>query len=363
MDKKISVIQFGLGGVGRVFLRQVLEKREQIKQRNGFWLEVVALLDSKGGMWAPNGLDEQTLRRALAAKSEGLSLHDLPPARAKINDAALVTRVAVAGIKQAIVVDVTANPAMQEALLAARRHNYDLVLANKLPLAASQRTFHYLVGDNKARYEATVGAGLPIIATIGYLLDSGDEIVSITGSISGSLGYICSRLQDEEPFSKALAEARRLGYTEPDPREDLRGMDVARKLVIMARTIGWKAEMDEVEVEGLYPPAMDAMSADQFVKEAVSLDESIAVRVAEARSKGNVLRYVGELRDGRCRVGLKEVPVQSHLGALRGSDSLFLFQTAFYSDRPLAIQGPGAGTEVTAAAVLANVVDLARQTP
>jgi homoserine dehydrogenase len=357
--KKVPIILFGLGGVGRALLRQIIEKGERIKQRNDLWLEIIALLDSSGGIWSPNGLDERTLRRALAAKSEGLSLHDLPTGRAKIDDAALVTRVAVAGVKQAVVVDVTADPNLQGALLAARRHGYGLVLANKHPLAAAQKTFRRLVEGGRIRYEATVGAGLPVIATLQYLLDSGDEVTAIAGSISGTLGFICTRLQEEVPFSQALAEARQLGYTEPDPREDLGGMDVARKLVILAHTLGWKVELADVEVESLYPADMAGLSVEEFMAEAGALDVGYALRAAEARDKGNVLRYLGELRDGRCHVGLKEVPARSSLGALCGSDSLFLFHSARYADRPLVISGPGAGAEVTAAAVLANIIDVA----
>jgi homoserine dehydrogenase len=359
--KKVPIILFGLGGVGRALLRQIIEKGERIKQRNDLWLEIIALLDSSGGIWSPNGLDERTLRRALAAKSEGLSLHDLPTGRAKIDDAALVTRVAVAGVKQAVVVDVTADPNLQGALLAARRHGYGLVLANKHPLAAAQKTFRRLVEGGRIRYEATVGAGLPVIATLQYLLDSGDEVTAIEGSISGTLGFICSRLQEEEPFSQALAEARQLGYTEPDPREDLRGLDAARKLLIMARTLGWKMEMADVEVESLYPADMDGLSVKEFMEAASALDTAYAIRAAEARDKGNVLRYLGEMRAGRCRVGLKEVPAQDYLGALRGSDSLFVFHSARYADRPLIVGGLGAGVEVTAAAVLADIIQVGSQ--
>jgi homoserine dehydrogenase len=357
--KKIPIIQFGLGGVGRALLRQIIEKREYIAQRGGLELEVVALLDSSGGIWAPSGLGEQMLRQALAAKSEGLSLHDLPTGRSRIDNTALVTRVAVAGVKQAVVVDVTANPNLQEALLTARRHNYSLVLANKYPLSAAMKTFRRLASGGMLRYEATVGAGLPVIATLQYLLDSGDEVTAIAGSISGTLGFICTRLQEEVPFSQALAEARQLGYTEPDPREDLGGMDVARKLVILAHTLGWKVELADVEVESLYPADMAGLSVEEFMAEAGALDVGYALRAAEARDKGNVLRYLGELRDGRCHVGLKEVPARSSLGALSGSDSLFLFHSARYADRPLVISGPGAGAEVTAAAVLANIIDVA----
>jgi homoserine dehydrogenase len=360
LSRKVPIIQFGLGGVGRALLRQIIEKREYIAQRNDLEIEIVALLDSSGGIWAPSGLDEQVLRQALAAKSEELSLQDLPSGRSKIDDAALVTRVAVAGVKQAVVVDVTADPGLQEALLAARRHNYSLVLSNKYPLSSALKTFRRLASGGGLRYEATVGAGLPVIATLQYLLDSGDEVTSVAGSISGTLGLICTRLQEEVPFSQALAEARQLGYTEPDPRQDLRGMDVARKLVILARTLGWKVELADVEVEGLYPSNMDNLSLEEFMGTVSALDDSFALRAAEARDKGCVLRYLGELRDGRCRVGLKEVPAQGHLGALRGSDSLFLFHSTRYADRPLVISGPGAGVEVTAAAVLADIIDVAR---
>jgi homoserine dehydrogenase len=361
LTRTVPIIQFGLGGVGQALLRQIIETRQVVAQRAGLHLSIVALLDSSGGLWEPGGVDEETLRRALAAKREGVSLRELRAGRARVDGAALVTRVAVAGVTNAVVVDATAAHDLAEVLLKALGQGYGLVLANKRPLTTSMEVFQRFMGSGRLRYEATVGAGLPVISTLRYLLDCGDEVTAIEGSLSGTVGFLCTMLQGGVPFSQALAEARRLGYTEPDPREDLGGVDTARKTLILARTLGWKVELADVMVESLYPADMDGLSVEEFMEEASSLDAGYTFRAREAADKGEVLRYVATVRDGRCRMELKEVSARGYLGALQGADSLVVFHSARYADSPMVIGGLGAGPEVTAAAMLADIISLARE--
>ncbi|MFO7566426.1 MAG: hypothetical protein R6X02_27535 [Enhygromyxa sp.] len=210
------------------------------------------------------------------------------------------------------------------------------------------------------RYEATVGAGLPVIAALRTLLDSGDRLVQVEGALSGTLGYLAGRLEGGVAYSAAIAEARARGYSEPDPREDLSGRDVARKALILARTAGWSLEMEDVQIEALYPPALAPLPVDAFLAAAAALDADYAARVASARARGKVLRYLARVGPTGAEVGLVPVPQAGRLGSLRGTANQISITTGRYHDEPLVIAGPGAGVEVTAAGVLGDVVSLAR---
>jgi homoserine dehydrogenase len=209
------------------------------------------------------------------------------------------------------------------------------------------------------RYEVTVGAGLRVIAGLRYLLDTGDRVTAIEGCLSGTLGYLCAQLESTVAYSAAVTQAGSLGYTEPDPREDLSGRDVARKALILARTAGWPLEMADLSVESLYPASLTSVSAQDFVGAMSALDEPYAGRVREAQAKGRVLRYVARVNSEGGSVGLAPVPKESPLGALRGPANYVAFHTARYVEVPLVISGPGAGPEVTAAGVLGDVINLA----
>ena len=217
---------------------------------------------------------------------------------------------------------------------------------------------------SQTRWETTVGAGLPVIATLNRLVSSGDEVKHITGTFSGTLGYVMTGLQEGKPFSAIVREAHRLGYTEPDPRDDLGGVDVARKALILARGLGWSLTMVDVEVQGLYPTEidgieMDGMTVAEFMDALPRLDEEFQSRVAEAEGAGKVLRFAAQVEDGVCRVGPTLVSANSPLGRLSGTDNLVEFTTRWYNPNPLVIQGRGAGTDATAAGVLSDIIELA----
>ncbi|NCC36639.1 MAG: homoserine dehydrogenase, partial [Chloroflexia bacterium] len=236
-----------------------------------------------------------------------------------------------------------------------------VVLANKLPLSAGLAQFQALMADAATRYEATVGAGLPIIATLQALLDSGDTVTRIEAAMSGTLGYLCSQLETGEALSTALRAAHALGYTEPDPRDDLSGADVARKALILARTCGLPWSINDIPAEPWFPPAMAGLSRDEFLARAEELDAPFASRVAEARAVGGALRYVATVTPQGASVGLRIVPAEHPLASLRGADNLFSFTTTRYAERPLVVRGPGAGQSLTAAGVLADIVATARE--
>ncbi|CAJ2645801.1 unnamed protein product [Trifolium pratense] len=203
-----------------------------------------------------------------------------------------------------------------------------------------------LTYPRRIRHESTVGAGLPVIASLNRIISSGDPVHR------GTLGYVMSEVEDGKPLSKVVRAAKSLGYTEPDPRDDLGGMDVARKALILARILGHRINMDSIQIESLYPKEMgpDVMNVEDFLDRGLLLlDKDIQERVEKAASNGNVLRYVS--------FGIQELPKNSALGRLRGSDNLEIY-TRCYSDQPLVIQGAGAGNDTTAAGVLADIVDI-----
>jgi aspartokinase/homoserine dehydrogenase 1 len=270
-------------------------------------------------------------------------------------------------------VDCSATEQTAPALLFALSRGYKIVLANKKPLTIQQEVYDRLTRAGataaapqdpaRSRWEATVGAGLPVIATLNRLVMSGDPISRVAGTFSGTLGFLMTGLQAGRPFSEVVRQAHTLGYTEPDPRDDLGGVDVARKALILARGMGYRIDMDDIEVKGLYPPIMENFSVAEFMEALPQLDEHYREEVARAASEGKVLRYtatleVGTAGDVRCTVGPTAVEAESPLGRLSGTDNLIAFYTRWYSPTPLVIQGIGAGVDVTAAGVLSDIVEL-----
>ncbi len=356
--KTIPLIQFGFGGVGRAMVERVLRAREDFEQRYGIRLSYVALCDSQGAVVEPRGISFSNLNRLLAAKQEG---HSIAEASIGYRHEGLIDIVDVAGTTDAIVLDLTAQDETTDALLLALERGYSAVLANKKPLTGPYETFRKLLDSKRIRYEATVGAGVPVIAILQEnLLAAHDTIHSIEGCLSGTLGYLTSGLQAGHAFSTLVRNAKAMGYTEPDPRDDLGGVDVARKALILARTLGWPLEMEQVHLESLYPKRLDQGSVDHFLEAISSLDADYQLSVASARAHDNTLRYVASLVDGKAEVGIKAVPFDSPIGRLQGSDNLVTFHSEVYADSPLVLQGRGAGVHGTAAGVLADVVALNR---
>jgi homoserine dehydrogenase len=209
------------------------------------------------------------------------------------------------------------------------------------------------------RYEATVGAGLPLISTLRYLLDTGDEITSIEASVSGTLGFLCTALELGVPYSVAVANAKNMGYTEPDPRDDLSGQDIVRKALILARTAGWPLEMSNLTSEPMYPQTWTERTVEEFMSALPSLDEMYASQVRLAQSEGRSLRYVAYMTSKGGRVGLTSVEKDGHIGSKSGPANSVAIFTHRYQEMPLVISGPGAGPEIKAAGVMEDMLQLA----
>ena len=210
-------------------------------------------------------------------------------------------------------------------------------------------------------YETNVGAGLPVIETLRDLIATGDQVLSVEGIFSGTLAYLFNALDANTEFSRVVRAARDAGYTEPDPREDLSGMDVARKLLILARELGLEMEIEDVEVESLAPEELDDATVEEFLEGLGRYDGEMRERLQKAEEEGCVLRYVGRLNsEGLASVRLESLPTDHLFARLHLTSNMFLYRTDRYSDNPLVVQGPGAGPAVTAAGVFADVLRLAR---
>ena len=309
---------------------------------------------------AANSRRQQTAAADLASRSLREQLNTRGDAR---DDAALLAALDASDAVAKVIVDATASAALASRHAEWLARGYHVVTANKA-LAGGElpgwRALQTAVA-NGGRYgdSATVGAGLPVLSTLRRLRGCGDALLTLEGVFSGSLSWLFNQYDGSRPFSELLREARRLGYTEPDPRSDLSGEDVARKLLIIARNAGFALGTEEVDVQGLVPEPLRALDTESFLARLDELDEPLAKRHAEAKARGCVLRFLARLNQrGRARVGLVEVPLTHPAARLYGTDNQFALTTTRYNTQPLVIQGPGAGPEVTAQALLGDLLAL-----
>jgi homoserine dehydrogenase len=351
---RVPIILFGAGGVGRALLQQLIDSKVRVAERNQIDFQVVAVADSQSWLFEPDGMGIGALRDVMLAKKNG---RFLAPDTSRPTDLEIVQYVAAAGVERAIVVDVTAVSGMEPVFDFALEQGYGVALANKKAMAGPWETAQNYYSHPLVRHESTVGGGQPVIATLRYLLDVNDPIYTIEGQLSGSLGFICGQLDKGVPFSEAVAEAKALGFTEPDPRDDLGGMDAMRKVMILGRMAGWPLEESDIDVESLYTPELADLSVPDFMAQVNTLDAVMKQRVDAAAAKGNVLRFVAELQEGSGTVGLKPIPANSALSNLK----YISFRTQRYNDEALLIGGKGAGVEMTAAGVLGDMIDLVRE--
>ena len=324
-------------------------------------LRLVAAIDRSGVVFDPKGLSPRAIASLIAAKEEGKGFADVPGGQRALPSEALAL-VGKHALSDPILVDVTADdtgPIIKQALSS----GMDVVLANKRPLSGPRQSRDELesVARSQGRrilFEATVGAGLPILDTHRKLAESGDRVIKIEGCLSGTLGFLLTEIGRGKPFSAALRKAMSQGYTEPDPRDDLSGADVGRKALILGRLLGFTGEPGDVEVESLVDEASRALPLAKFLERLENLDPEWTRRLATARAKGGQLRYVASVTKNKISVGLKIVDGSSPFSGLKGTDNQVAFTTARYKENPLVITGPGAGPAVTAAGVLNDILGL-----
>ncbi len=363
--RSLDLLLLGCGNVGRELIAQIEARRTQARARFGLTPRVVAICDRSGYVFDPTGVDPDELASHLAGKAAGRPLVEmggLPGDPTDMLRAALAWR-----LSHPVLVDVSDSDEGAAAFELALELGCDIATANKKPLAgdlsAWRRTSELAASRGLLlKAEATVGAGLPVVDTLEMLLHTGDRLKSAQGCFSGTLGYLVSQLGRGVPMSEAVASAVRLGYTEPDPVEDLAGGDVARKAVILGRLSGLVRDERPVQLEGFVDPRWKGMDHDAlFARIRDELDEPMAARVAAAAQRDHVIRFAATVDAEGIRVGPTEVPRESPLGGLRGSDNLVVFRSDRYDERPLVITGPGAGGEVTAMGVLGDIFRIAAE--
>lgn len=398
--RRVPLAVLGAGGVGRALLRQIVANRARHAADYGLALDVRAVADAGGAALAPGGaagraLDDDALLAIEAHKGAVGALRDLTPAAGRavmareagaspagspgpagsdakaatdaLRDAWAARLLEAVDAPGLIAVDCTASAEVTSGLVDILARGRDVVLANKLPLATDLAAWDAFAAagrdaapsGGRARWEATVGAAVPIVATLRRLLAAGDDVASIEGTFSGSLNFLATELRAGRAFSAIVRDARARGFTEPDPRTDLGGVDMARKALILARMLGARLELADVEVEALYPAEMAAIGIEAFMARTADLDEAFARTVAEARAGGGVWRYAARVGPVGASVGPVVVPADSPLGMLRGTDNHVAFHTRWYASSPLVLQGRGAGVDATASGVLSDVVELA----
>jgi bifunctional aspartokinase / homoserine dehydrogenase 1 len=349
----ISVGVVGTGLIGGAFLDQLARRLERLRSERGIDLRVRAVMNSRRMLTDERSVNLDGWREALASGDAEADL------------GRFVEHVSAEHLPHAVVIDATSSDELTLHYEAWLARGLNIVTPNKKansgPFAryrglreAARRHGRYFL------YETNVGAGLPVIHTLRDLIETGDEVRRVEGVLSGTLSFIFNSLDGARPFSEVVRDARARGFTEPDPREDLSGTDVARKLIILAREMGLGVELEDVSVESLVPEDLRGAGVEEFMGGLARHDRAMSETLADARARGQALRYVGRIdEDGRLSAGLRTFPLDHPFANLRGSDNVISFRTARYDAQPMIVRGPGAGPEVTAAGVFSDLLRLA----
>ena len=354
--KRLALIVIGVGHIGAALLEQLRTQRAYLLAR-GFDVTVVGVANSKKVVLDSRGLDLGCWCQRLSAS------------RRKMNCQLLAREISKLQLTDAAIVDCTAAESVVAAYPDFVRANLHIITPNKranvLPRSEHAALMELL--QSRQKYfldEANVGAGLPIMSTIRDLIASGDVIKKIEGIFSGTLSYLFNNFDGSVPFSALVKDAWRRGLTEPDPRDDLSGQDVARKLLILARQTGLQLDIADVDAESLVPPKLArGPFSERFFAALARFDDEMAARLKRARSHDAVLRYVGSLAGGRARARIQEFRRDHPIAMTKGSDNIIAFNTKRYSQTPLVIQGPGAGPDVTAMGVFSDILKLLHYLP
>ena len=348
----LNLFIVGVGHVGRRLIEQIKHQQSNLKDNKALELNVVGVANSRHCIFDRNGIDVDSYVDALANSEM------------KADPETICDEIIKMNIFNPVFVDCTANPAIASLYGKLLSHNVNVVAANKLAASSEYENYRRLKQvarkrDVKFLFETNVGAGLPIINTINSLINSGDRILKIEAVLSGTLNFIFNVLSKDVKLSKAIMMAKEAGYSEPDPREDLSGKDVVRKLVILSREAGYRLELSDVEKNLFVPDEMMSGSIDDFFKKIPAIDQSFEQRRAAVEQSGRRLRFVARLENGKACVGLEEVDRNSPFYSLESSNNVILITTERYKEYPMEIKGYGAGAEVTAAGVFADIISIA----
>lgn len=347
--KSIEVFLVGVGGVGSELIDQIKQQKEFLAKKD-IEIRVCALANADKMLLNENGLNLDNWKS------------DLETATQPSDFDVLLSFIKLHHVVNPVFVDCTAAQSVANLYTRALKEGFHVVTPNKKANTGSYRYYQELreaarQGQHKFLYETNVGAGLPVIENLQNLLAAGDEVEKFEGILSGSLSFIFGKLDEGLSLSEATLIAKEKGFTEPDPRDDLSGADVARKLLILARETGLALEFDDIEVEGVLPKGFsDGMSKEEFLKVLPEIDAQFNERVQAAKAEGKVLRYVGSITGDKCRVAIEAVDENHPLYKVKDGENALAFLTRYYSPIPLLLRGYGAGTDVTAAGIFADIL-------
>jgi len=342
----IDIVLAGCGTVGAELLRQISSQAQRLAG-DGITIRVAAIANSKRMLVESGGIDLSRWAPALASSNVVSDMDALIALGSSLDNPVLV--------------DCTASESVPAAYPAFLSAGFHVVTPNKRGNTGSMesyRALHRLAREHRRRYlyEATVGAGLPVIDNLKSLFLAGDQLLGFSGILSGSLSFLFGKLEDGASFSAIVREAMDRGFTEPDPRDDLSGMDVARKVLILAREAGLSLELDDIELAGLIPPEYMTIDKKEFTSRMQELDARFDDMRLKASAAGKVLRFVGSIEGGKGRVGLEAVGLGHPLFAVKGGENALAFKTRYYDPVPLVVRGYGAGASVTAAGIFGDIL-------
>ena len=351
-SQTLSIGVIGTGLIGRTFLGQLATRIEELREQRGIDLRVRGIMNSRKMILGDRQLDLERWHDDLTASSSEADME------------AFIDQVHAPHLPHTVLIDATASAELPEHYESWLARGINIITPNKKSNAGRLSAYRSLRETARKHqryflYETNVGAGLPIIQTLRGLVETGDEVIKIEGVLSGTLSYIFNSLNESRKFSDVIREAHALGLTEPDPRDDLCGIDVARKLIILAREMGLEVELESVVVESLVPEDLRSATVEEYLNALEKYDETIAGMLESARGEGQVIRYVGAIEGARnISAGLRTYPLDHPFANLAGSDNIVSFQTMRYNNQPLIVRGPGAGPEVTAGGVFADLLRL-----
>lgn len=343
---------FGTGSIGRTLLELLEVQASVLQEQLNLNIQLVGLANSRQMVWDVEGVSYREALTTLHKKGQPVQLE------------AVLQHLYQCKLERLIVVDATASNAVARHIPELLEHNIAVITPNKVANTLNQAIYDRMrtaVREHQVPYfyETTVGAGLPVISTLRDILRSGDEVIRIEGVFSGTLAYVFNEMAKGLSFSAAVQTAKARGYTEPDPRDDLKGKDVARKLLIVAREMGMRLELRDISVESLVPKDLANLAADEFLHRLPEVDEAWQSQMKRAAEKQKRLLYIGRIEGGKAYVAVEMVDNVSSFGNLKGRDNIVVFTTKRYNETPLVVQGPGAGPVVTAAGVLTDVIKAA----
>ncbi len=350
--KTLHLFIVGVGLIGGTLIRQIRKQNQYLRERRGMEVKVVGLANSKKMIFDPEGMELENWKESLRQSDTDIDL------------AVFVGRMRDLNLSNSIFVDNTADAKIASFYETILDESISISTPNKIATSSGYLQYQRLkkIADKRGvqfRYETNVGAGLPVISTLRDLTDSGDRISKIEGVLSGSLSYIFNNLDGSRPFHEIVREAKEKGFTEPDPRTDLSGRDVARKILILARETGVPLDAEDVVLNGFLPDgAMEADSVDHFFEILEAETDYFESLRRRAEQDGKLLRMIATLEGEQASVGIQAVGQDSPFYTLSGSDNMIVFTTDRYSVRPLVVRGPGAGAEVTAAGVFAEIIQI-----